>query len=363
MLARKRELKREVTYSDAGVDIEAGDHFVSLIAPLAVRTRRKGSTGQIGGYAGLFDIGALGYRDPLLVASSDGVGTKLKIAIATGIHDTIGIDLVAMCVNDLVVQAAEPLFFLDYYASPKLDETVGEAIVRGIAEGCVQAGAELLGGETAEMPGMYRPGDYDLGGFALGAVERADLLPKPDINPGDTIIGIASSGVHSNGFSLIRELVARHNLSWADEAPFENGRSLGEALLEPTRIYVKSLLSTIRSTGAVKALAHITGSGHMRKIYRVLPDKVAAEIWLGAWPVPKVFTWIKELAQTSDKAMLKTYSCGIGMVLVTAERDSADVMSVLRAAGETPYHIGVIRQCQGAPRQTSLVGQLQFEQF
>jgi phosphoribosylformylglycinamidine cyclo-ligase len=252
---------------------------------------------------------------------------------------------------------------LDYYSSNKLDEVVGQAVIQGISDGCIEAGAELLGGETADMPGMYRPGDYDLGGFALGIVERDNLLPSPSIDPGDTIIGLASSGVHSNGFSLIRDLVARHKLSWSDEAPFAAGRSLGGALLEPTRIYVKPLLSTIRSTGAVKALAHITGSGHMRKIYRVLPDNVSAEISLDAWPVPNVFTWVKNLALTSDAEMLKTFNCGIGMIVVSAEQDSDNVIAALRAAGETPYRIGAIRQCEGGPRQTRFVGQLRFEQF
>ncbi|HSP25237.1 MAG TPA: phosphoribosylformylglycinamidine cyclo-ligase, partial [Saliniramus sp.] len=258
-----------LTYADAGVDIDAGNAMVDAIKPLVRSTRRSGADGEIGGFGGLFDLKAAGFTDPILVAANDGVGTKVKIAIETGIHDTVGIDLVAMCVNDLVVQGAEPLFFLDYYATGKLEPAAGVAIVKGIAAGCRLAGCALIGGETAEMPGLYAEGDYDLAGFAVGAAERGRLLPSNDLGAGDVILGLPSSGVHSNGFSLVRRSVERGGLAGAAPAPFAPRRSLGEALLEPTRIYVKPLLSAIRATGAIKALAHITGGGFPENIPRV----------------------------------------------------------------------------------------------
>src|SRR3954462_13254656 len=250
-----------LTYAQAGVDIDAGNAMVEAIKPLVRATRRPGADSEIGGFGGLFDLKAAGFRDPILVAANDGVGTKVKIAVETGRHDTIGIDLVAMCVNDIVVQGAEPLFFLDYFATAKLAPAVGAAIVRGIAEGCRESGCALIGGETAEMPGLYAAGDYDLAGFAVGAAERGTLLPRPDIAPGDVLLGLPSSGLHSNGFSLVRRIVEISGLSWEAPAPFAPGRSLGEALLEPTRIYVKPVLAAIRATGAVKGLVHITGGG------------------------------------------------------------------------------------------------------
>jgi phosphoribosylformylglycinamidine cyclo-ligase len=361
MLARPKKKDAPVTYRDAGVDIDAGDAFVSAITPIADRTRRVGSVGSLGGYAGLFDLKAVGYQDPLLVASSDGVGTKLKVAIETGIHDTIGIDLVAMCVNDIVVQGAEPLFFLDYFACSSLDENVAKAVVKGISAGCIEAGAELLGGETAEMPGMYRSGDYDLAGFATGVVERSELLPRSDVSPGDVIIGLASSGVHSNGFSLIRRLVAEKQLSWTNPAPFDSTIELGRALLVPTRIYVKSILATIRDTRAVKALAHITGSGHISKISRVLPRDVRAAIQLSSWETPEVFRWIKKLAHIDDTQLVSTFNCGIGMVLVTSESEADKVMTSLRRADEQAAIIGTVRSNDAGSKQTLLEGKLRFQ--
>ncbi len=267
-----------LTYAEAGVDIDAGARMVELIKPLVRATRRRGADAEIGGFGGLFDLKAAGFSDPILVAANDGVGTKVKIAIESGIHDTVGIDLVAMCVNDLVVQGAEPLFFLDYYATGKLDPEVGAAIVTGIAAGCLEAGAALIGGETAEMPGLYAGDDYDLAGFAVGAAERGDLLPRNNIAVGDVIFGLKSSGVHSNGFSLVRKIVERAGLTFSDPAPFAPDKTLAEALLEPTRIYVKPLLSALRKTPTIKAFAHITGGGYPENIPRVLPDGLGVRI-------------------------------------------------------------------------------------
>jgi phosphoribosylformylglycinamidine cyclo-ligase len=331
-----------LTYAQAGVDIDAGNAMVEAIKPLVRATRRPGADAEIGGFGGLFDLKGAGFRDPILVAANDGVGTKVKIAIDTGLHDSIGIDLVAMCVNDIVVQGAEPLFFLDYFATGKLTPEVGVSVVKGIAEGCRAAGCALIGGETAEMPGLYAAGDYDLAGFAVGAAERGTLLPSPDIGPGDVLLGLASSGVHSNGFSLVRRIVATSGLGWTEPAPFAPGRSLGEALLEPTRIYVKPLLAAIRATRAVKALAHITGGGFPDNIPRVLPDGVAVTLDLGAIAVPPVFGWLARTGGVSEAEMLRTFNCGIGMIAVVA-RDKADaVASMLRESGEDVAVIGEI---------------------
>src|SRR5829696_6979475 len=270
-----------LTYAEAGVDIDAGNAMVEAIKPLVRATRRPGADAEIGGFGGLFDLKAAGFKDPILVAANDGVGTKVKIAIDTGIHDTIGIDLVAMCVNDIIVQGAEPLFFLDYFATGKLSPEVGVAIVTGIADGCRQAGCALIGGETAEMPGLYARGDYDLAGFAVGAAERGTLLPRGDVAPGDVLLGLPSSGVHSNGFSLVRRIAEASGLPWDAPAPFAPGRTLGEALLEPTRIYVKPLLQALRATGGIKALAHITGGGFPDNIPRVLPQGTGVRLDLG----------------------------------------------------------------------------------
>ncbi|TWG67574.1 MULTISPECIES: phosphoribosylformylglycinamidine cyclo-ligase [unclassified Aminobacter] len=331
-----------LTYSQAGVDIDAGNELVEKIKPMVRSTRRPGADGEIGGFGGLFDLRAAGFNDPVLVAANDGVGTKLKVAIEANKHDTVGIDLVAMCVNDLVVQGAEPLFFLDYFATGKLDPEQGASIVGGIAEGCRQAGCALIGGETAEMPGMYSEGDYDLAGFAVGAAERGALLPTNDIVEGDVLLGLASSGVHSNGFSLVRRIVERSGLSWNDPAPFDKHKTLGEALLTPTRIYVKSILQAIRSTHGIKALAHITGGGFPENMPRVLPKDYAAELDLEAISVPKVFSWLASTGGVAHHEMMRTFNCGIGMVLVVAAGQAAQVAAVLTQAGETVTTIGRI---------------------
>ncbi len=342
--------KNGLTYSDAGVDIDAGNLLVEKIKPAVRSTRRPGADGEIGGFGGLFDLKAAGFNDPILVAANDGVGTKLKIAIDAGIHDTVGIDLVAMCVNDLVVQGAEPLLFLDYFATGKLDPEQGAAIVGGIAAGCREAGCALIGGETAEMPGMYAGGDYDLAGFAVGAAERGKLLPAGDIAEGDVILGLSSSGVHSNGFSLVRKIVGLSGLSWDDKAPFDADKTLGAALLEPTRIYVKPLLKAIRETGALKALAHITGGGFPENIPRVLPKHLAAEIDLGAIKPPAVFSWLAKTGGVAQSEMLRTFNCGIGMIVVVAAADAGRVSAVLEAEGETVVPLGrMIARAEGEP--------------
>jgi phosphoribosylaminoimidazole synthetase len=331
-----------VTYADAGVDIDAGNALVDRIKPLVRSTRRPGADAEIGGFGGLFDLKAAGYTDPILVAANDGVGTKLKIAIETGNLDTVGIDLVAMCVNDLVVQGAEPLFFLDYFATGKLEPAAGARIVAGIAEGCRMAGAALIGGETAEMPGMYHGRDFDLAGFAVGAVERGGVLPRPDVAPGDVILGLASSGAHSNGFSLIRRLVSASGHAYADPAPFAVDRTLGDALLTPTRIYVKPLLHAVRQVGGVKAMAHITGGGFTDNIPRVLPDSAAARIDLSSITAPPVFRWLAQQGTISAAEMLRTFNCGVGMVLVVEETSADDLAVSLSGQGETVLRLGRI---------------------
>ncbi|MDR7146608.1 phosphoribosylformylglycinamidine cyclo-ligase [Rhizobium sp. BE258] len=341
--------KNGLTYSDAGVDIDAGNLMVEKIKPAVRSTRRPGADGEIGGFGGLFDLKAAGFKDPVLVAANDGVGTKLKIAIDADYHDTVGIDLVAMCVNDLVVQGAEPLFFLDYFATGKLDPNQGAAIVEGIAAGCRDAGCALIGGETAEMPGMYSSGDYDLAGFAVGAAERGELLPAGDIAEGDVILGLASSGVHSNGFSLVRKIVELSGLAWDAPAPFADGKKLGEALLTPTRIYVKPLLKAIRETKAIKALAHITGGGFPENIPRVLPKHMAAEIDLSAVKVPAVFSWLAKTGGVEAKEMLRTFNCGIGMIAVVSPENVEAVTKALEAEGEKIVVLGrMIARAEGA---------------
>ncbi|MEJ1159388.1 phosphoribosylformylglycinamidine cyclo-ligase [Prosthecomicrobium sp. N25] len=330
------------TYAKAGVDIDAGNALVRRIKPFVKATARPGADAEIGGFGGLFDLKACGYDDPVLVAANDGVGTKLKVAIEAGLHDHVGKDLVAMSVNDLVVQGAEPLFFLDYFAAGKLDVDTAATVIKGIAEGCRMAGAALIGGETAEMPGLYADGDYDLAGFAVGAVERARILPRPDVGPGDVVLGLASSGVHSNGFSLVRRLVAEAGLGWADEAPFAPGTTLGAALLTPTRIYVKPLLAVLRETTAVKALAHITGGGFWENIPRVLPAGTAARIDLGAVPVLPVFKWLSQVGGVAEREMLRTFNCGIGMVAVVEAEAAEAVADGLAARGETVVRLGVV---------------------
>src|SRR6478735_6456663 len=344
------EAPRPLTYADAGVDIDAGNRMVELIKPHVRSTRRRGADAEIGGFGGLFDLKAAGFSDPILVAANDGVGTKVKIAIESGIHDTVGIDLVAMCVNDLVVQGAEPLFFLDYYATGKLDPQAGAAIVQGIAAGCREAGCALIGGETAEMPGLYAQGDYDLAGFTVGAAERGHLLPRDDVAAGDVVFGLPSSGVHSNGFSLVRRIVARESLAWDAPAPFDSTRSLAEALLTPTRIYVKPLLAALKHTQNIKALAHITGGGFPENLPRVLPKNLGIALDLAKIPVPAVFSWLAKAGGIADSEMLRTFNCGIGMIVIAA-RDAADeVASALSHGGETPIRIGEVHDAGGGPR-------------
>ena len=342
-----------LTYSDAGVDIDVGNELVNRIKPLVKSTRRPGADGEIGGFGGLFDLKAAGFNDPVLVAANDGVGTKLKVAIEAGKHDTVGIDLVAMCVNDLVVQGAEPLFFLDYFATGKLDPAQGTDIVGGIAEGCKQAGCALIGGETAEMPGMYSDGDYDLAGFAVGAAERGQLLPAGDLAEGDVILGLASSGVHSNGYSLVRKIVGLSGLDYADKAPFNADITLAEALLAPTKIYVKPLLKAIRETGAIKALAHITGGGFPENIPRVLPEGLSAEIDLDAVKAPPVFGWLAQTGGVEPKEMLRTFNCGVGMIVVVSEENATKVTDILTGEGESVVRLGAIgTRDAGAPGVT-----------
>jgi len=336
-----------LTYAKAGVDIDAGNRMVELIKPLVRTTARLGTDAEIGGFGGLFDLKRAGFRDPILVASTDGVGTKVKIAIETGRHDTIGIDLVAMSVNDLVVQGAEPLFFLDYFACSKLDPEVGAAVVAGIANGCRQAGCALIGGETAEMPGLYQPGDYDLAGFAVGAAERDRLLPRTDIAPGDAILGIASSGLHSNGYSLVRRVVADCGVALDAPAPFDRSRSLADALLTPTRIYVVSCLAALRQTNAIKAMAHITGGGFPDNIPRALPKGLAARINLAAVPVSPVFKWLAGVGRIAEPELLRTFNCGIGMVLVVAAGEAGAAAATLAGAGEKVVTLGAVEA--GAP--------------
>ena len=331
---------KPATYADAGVDIEAGNALVRAIGPLVASTRRPGADGTIGGFGGVFDPKAAGFHDPLLVAANDGVGTKLKLAIDTGRHDTVGIDLVAMCVNDLVVQGAEPLFFLDYFATGALDPAAAKDIIAGIAEGCRQAGCALLGGETAEMPGLYQGDDYDLAGFAVGAVERGALLPQ-GVASGDVVVGLASSGVHSNGFSLVRRLVEASGLSLADPAPFASEGSLGEALLEPTRIYVRAGLAAV-AVGGVRALCHVTGGGLIENPPRVLPESLGVTLDLGALPERPVFAWLQGLGRIERMEMLRTFNCGCGMVLVVAPDHVDAVCAALRDHGEEPFVFGAV---------------------
>ncbi|WP_203072891.1 phosphoribosylformylglycinamidine cyclo-ligase [Falsiroseomonas ponticola] len=336
-----------LTYRDAGVDIEAGDALVDAIKPLARSTDRPGTMGGLGGFGALFDLKAAGFKDPVLVSSTDGVGTKLKLAIDSGIHGFVGQDLVAMCVNDLVVQGAEPLFFLDYFATGKLDEAQAAAVVGGIAEGCRIAGCALVGGETAEMPGLYKGGDYDLAGFTVGAAERDQLLPKADVGPGDVLLGLASSGVHSNGYSLVRRILEGTNLTLSAPAPFASGQSVAEALLRPTRIYVKPVLA-LHKAGKLKAAAHITGGGLPGNLPRVLPAGVVAALDARAWAVPPVFAWLARTGGVAAEEMLRVFNCGLGMVLVVAADDAESATAMLAEAGETVFRIGALEAGEGA---------------
>jgi phosphoribosylformylglycinamidine cyclo-ligase len=353
--------RKGLTYGEAGVDIDAGNRLVERIKPLVKATARLGADAEIGGFGGVFDLARARFKDPLLVAATDGVGTKIKLAIDTGRHDTIGIDLVAMSVNDLIVQGAEPLFFLDYFACGKLDTDVAAAVIGGIAAGCKEAGSALIGGETAEMPGLYQAGDYDLAGFALGAVERGQLLPR-DVNPGDVILGLSSSGVHSNGFSLVRKIVAQSGLGLDAPAPFAPGEKLGEALLTPTHIYVRAVLAALKVENGITALAHITGGGFVDNIPRVLPKGTAARIELGAIPVTPVFAWLAHTGGVTEAEMLHTFNCGVGLVVVTEAKRAEMVARALVAAGEKVVRLGEVVASDGEPKVifTEFTGKLRL---
>jgi phosphoribosylformylglycinamidine cyclo-ligase len=347
-----------LTYAEAGVDIDAGNRMVELIKPLVRATRRPGADAEIGGFGGLFDLKRTGFKDPVLVAATDGVGTKLKIAIDTGRHDTIGIDLVAMSVNDLVVQGAEPLFFLDYFACGKLAPETGALIVKGVAVGCKDAGCALIGGETAEMPGLYRDGDYDLAGFAVGAAERDALLPRPNIGAGDMVLGLASSGIHSNGYSLARRVAEKSGLPWDAPAPFDKSKTLGEALLTPTRIYVKSCLAAMRETTALKGLAHITGGGFPDNIPRVLPEGAGVALDLARVPVLPVFKWLAATGGIAEPEMLRTFNCGIGMIAIVDAGGADAISDVLTRAGETVVRLGRVTAAGAGAQRVSYSGRL-----
>jgi phosphoribosylformylglycinamidine cyclo-ligase len=354
----KQASRNGLTYADAGVDISAGNALVEAIKPLARSTRRKGADSVLGGFGGLFDLKACKFKDPVLVAANDGVGTKLRLAIETGHHHGVGIDLVAMSVNDLVVQGAEPLFFLDYFATGKLDVASAREVIAGIADGCRQAGCALIGGETAEMPGMYHGADYDLAGFAVGAVERKKILPREDVGPGDVILGLGSTGPHSNGYSLVRKLVEVSGLKYSDPAPFDKGRTLGEALLAPTRIYVKSILKALKATNGIKALAHITGGGFIENIPRVLPKGTVAEIDLNCVPFAPVFDWLARAGGVAEREMLRTFNCGIGMIVVVKAKDAKAVAAAFKKSGEKVVTLGAIRKRKGKEEQVALAGSL-----
>ena len=343
---------KPLTYKDAGVSIEAGNALVKAIGPLARSTARPGADAELGGFGGFFDLKAAGYDDPLLVAANDGVGTKLKLAIETGRHDGVGIDLVAMCANDLVVQGAEPLFFLDYYATGKLDNDVACAVVASIAEGCRRAGCALIGGETAEMPGMYSGGDYDLAGFCVGAVDRDKVLTGSDIAPSDVILGLASSGVHSNGFSLVRRIVEQGKWDLSERLPGEGNRRLADMLLEPTRIYVRSLLPLVQQR-MIKGLAHITGGGLLENIPRVLPDSCHANVDTGRWKLPRLFRLLQEGGHVAAGEMARTFNCGVGMAVIVSPEQAATVSQALEGAGETVFEIGRI---EAGPRGCTVTG-------
>lgn len=336
--------KNSLTYASAGVDIDAGNALIDRIKPAAAATKRAGVMSGLGGFGGLFDLKGAGYSDPILVSATDGVGTKLRIAIDTGNYDTVGIDLVAMCVNDLVCQGAEPLFFLDYFATGKLDLDAATTIINGIAKGCEASGCALIGGETAEMPGMYHDGDFDLAGFAVGAMERGADLPA-GVAKGDVLLGLASNGVHSNGYSLVRKIVELSGLGWDAASPFGEG-TLGEALLAPTRLYVTQVLSAIRA-GGVHGLAHITGGGLTENLPRVLPEGLGAQVDLTAWSMPPVFAWLAEQGGISQAEMLKTFNSGIGMVVVVAADQAEAITSLLQSEGETVYQLGHLIEGEG----------------
>ena len=337
-LPLSKEQQERLNYKSAGVDIAAGTALVERIKPIAAKTRNAGVMAGLGGFGSLFELPFDRYRQPVLVSGTDGVGTKLKLALDFGVHNTVGIDLVAMCVNDIIVQGAEPLFFLDYFATGKLDVETAAAVIEGIGKGCEQAGAALVGGETAEMPGMYADGDYDLAGFCVGIVEKTQIIDGSKVKAGDKLIGIASSGPHSNGYSLIRKIIAKSGLALTDTI---NGKSLGQTLLEPTRIYVKALL-TLLKTVPVHALAHITGGGITENLPRVLPENLHANIHLSAWRMPEIFVWLQEQGNVALEDMLVTFNCGIGMIVCIAAEDEAATLQILAEQGETAFVIGEI---------------------
>ncbi|MBI1774817.1 MAG: phosphoribosylformylglycinamidine cyclo-ligase [Proteobacteria bacterium] len=343
--------RNSLDYRKAGVDIDAGEALVQAIKPLTRSTKRPGADGEIGGFGAAFDPRAAGYKDPILIASTDGVGTKLKIAIDTGILDTVGIDLVAMCVNDLVVQGAEPLIFLDYFATGRLEVPAARAVIAGIAEGCRQAGCALIGGETAEMPGLYAAKDFDLAGFSVGAVERDQVIDGSKAEAGDIVLGLASSGLHSNGFSLVRRVVEASDFAYDAPAPFAAGETLARALLAPTRIYVKPCLAAIRAgKGAIKGLAHITGGGLIENPPRSYPDALGLHLDFAAWQIPPVFRWLQRTGGIEPREMARTFNCGIGMVLIVAATEAEAAATVLAAAGETVLKIGTLApRPAGAP--------------
>jgi phosphoribosylformylglycinamidine cyclo-ligase len=342
-------------YREAGVDIDRAARFVEALKPLAEATARPGVVGGLGGFGAAFDLRAAGFEDPVLVAATDGVGTKLKLAFALGRHATVGIDLVAMNVNDIVVQGAEPLFFLDYFASSRLDPATAKAVVEGIAQGCRLAGCALIGGETAEMPGFYGKGEYDLAGFAVGAAERGRLLDRDRVRPGDVLLGLASAGLHANGFSLVRMVVDQAGLDFRDPAPFDSAMELGEALLAPTRIYVAPALAVARA-GVAGSLAHITGGGLVDNVPRALPDGLAARIDAAAWPLPPVFAWLRDTGVLSPSDLARTFNCGIGMVAAVPADRAGDAEALMVAQGETVYRIGTVTEAAAGADRVALEG-------
>lgn len=342
MTSSRSEAGAGLTYRQAGVDIAAGNALVKAIAPLVAATRRPGAEPELGGFGGAFDLKAAGFTDPVLIAATDGVGTKLNLAFDTGNHDTIGTDLVAMCVNDLLAQGATPLFFLDYFATGRLDTATATRVVAGIAEGCREAGCALIGGETAEMPGIYHDGHYDLAGFAVGAVERGETLPRDDVTAGDVLIGLPSSGLHSNGFSLVRKIIQFAGAKLDAPAPFASGHTIGDALLTPTRIYVRSVGHALAETGAIKALAHITGGGLTENIPRAIPDGLAADVDLSALPRLDVFGWLADAGGVAAEEMRRTFNCGVGMVAIVAADQEQPVIDSLNAQGERPFRLGTL---------------------
>lgn len=340
---------KQSAYKEAGVDIEAGAALIDRIKPHIKKTKRSGVMSGLGGFGALFDLKDTGYKDPILVSGTDGVGTKLKVAIETGSHGTIGIDAVAMCVNDVIVQGAEPLFFLDYFATGKLDNDVAESVIAGIAKGCEESGCALIGGETAEMPGMYSEGDYDIAGFTVGAVEREDMITGEAIRPGDVVLGLASSGLHSNGFSLVRHVInSTQGVEYESEAPFSKGKTLGEVLLAPTRLYVRSILAALKikedNKPAIHGLAHITGGGFTENIPRVLPDNCAVHMDMQSWKLPPLFTWLAEHGNLTRDDLADTFNCGIGMLVICSTETVADIQAALEANGETVYTLGTVEE-------------------